>query len=160
MAATGLRPETVQSALDLYVPRLVAYQNSAYAERFRTLIKTLEEAEQRIKPQAQELTVQAAHSLYKLMAYKDEYEVARLVSASSFMDSLHDQFEDGFRLNLHLAPPFITRLGSDGRPQKRRMGQWVLRLMPWLARAKFLRGTLLDVFGYQAERSEERRVGR
>src|SRR5690625_6243763 len=91
------------------------------------------------------------------MAYKDEYEVARLFSSSSFMSSLHDQFEDGFRLNLHLAPPFITRLGSDGRPQKRRMGQWVLRLMPWLARAKFLRGTLLDVFGYQAERKMERR---
>ena len=156
MAATGLRPETVQSALDLYVPRLVAYQNSAYAERFRTLIKTLEEAEQRIKPQAQELTVQAAHSLYKLMAYKDEYEVARLFSASSFMDSLQEQFEDGFTLNLHLAPPFITRLGSDGRPQKRRIGPWVLRLMPWLARAKFLRGTVLDIFGYQAERQMER----
>lgn len=72
------------------------------------------------------------------------------------MDSLKTQFEDGFSLNLHLAPPFITRIGSDGRPQKRRMGQWVLRLMPWLARAKFLRGTALDVFGYQAERRMER----
>src|SRR5690625_7305567 len=85
------------------------------------------------------------------MAYKDEYEVARLFSSSSFMSSLHDQFEDGFRLNLHLAPPFITRLGSDDRSQKRRICQWVLRLMPWMARAKFLRGTLLDVFSYQAE---------
>lgn len=153
---TGQRPETVQAALDLYLPRLVAYQNEAYAARFKALIEGLEQAESRVRPGAQELTVQAAHSLYKLMAYKDEYEVARLFSSSSFMSSLHDQFEDGFRLNLHLAPPFITRLGSDGRPQKRRMGQWVLQLMPWLARAKFLRGTLLDVFGYQAERKMER----
>src|SRR5699024_4008479 len=155
-AATGQRPETVQAALDLYMPRLVAYQNRAYAERFRILIKTLQEAEQRVKPQAQELTLQAAHSLYKLMAYKDEYEVARLFSSSSFMDSLQEQFEEGFTLNLHLAPPFITRLGSDGRQQKRRMGSWILRLMPWLARAKFVRGSVLDVFGYQAERKMER----
>jgi len=152
----GQRPTTVEQALQLYRPRLTDYQDAAYADQFVRCIQDLQQAEQRLYPGREELTVQAAHSLFKLMAYKDEYEVARLYSAPQFMADLKQQFEAGFSLNLHLAPPFISKIGSDGRPQKRKVGPWVLRVMPWLAKGKRLRGTVFDVFGYQAERRLER----
>lgn len=152
------RPTTVAEALALYVPRLQAYQNAAYAQRFQTLIERLQQAEQRLNPTSETLSLQAAHSLYKLMAYKDEYEVARLYSAPSFKQQLQDQFEGDFQLNFHMAPPWISRLGSHGRPVKRQLGQWVQALFPVLAKAKALRGSWLDPFGYQAERRLERQA--
>ena len=150
------RPQTVYAALQLYVPRLIAYQNKAYAQRFQSVIEELYQAEQRVAPTQYSLTVHAAHSLYRLMAYKDEYEVARLLSDPAFMKSLTAQFEPGLTLNFHLAPPIGKRLGSDGRPQKRRFGPWAVRFMSVLARAKVVRGTPFDIFGYQAERKMER----
>ena len=155
-ATTQQRPQTVDEALALYVPRLTAYQNAAYAQRFEQLVTALQAAEQALQPEQEQLALQAAHSLYKLMAYKDEYEVARLFSAPEFLADIKRQFQDGFRLNFHMAPPLISKKGSNGRPLKRRLGPWMQHLWPWLAKGKVLRGTIFDVFGYQAERKAER----
>jgi indolepyruvate ferredoxin oxidoreductase len=93
------------------------------------------------------------------MAYKDEYEVARLYSDGVFRSSLDETFDGDFTVELHLAPPFLSRLDpATGRPRKRRFGPWILRVMPWLARMKRLRGTAWDPFGYSADRRLERRL--
>lgn len=155
---TTRRPQSLQAALEVYVPRLTAYQNAAYAKRFTQTIQKLSQAEQRVHPGSEQLSLEAAHSLYKLMAYKDEYEVARLYSEPAFMEQLQQQFEAGFDVNFHMAPPWISRLGSHGRPLKRQLGGWMLKFMPRLAQAKALRGTAFDLFGYQAERKMEREL--
>src|SRR5690606_1841351 len=132
--------------------------NAAYAKQFTQLIQKLSQAEQRLQPGSEQLSLEAAHSLYKLMAYKDEYEVARLYSEPAFMEQLQQQFEAGFEVNFHTAPPWISRLGSTGRPLKRQLGGWMLKFMPGLAKGRALRGTAFDLFGYQAERKMEREL--
>ena len=155
---TTQRPQTLQAALALYTPRLVAYQNQRYADQFTHLIHALAQAEQKIKSGSERLSLEAAHSLYKLMAYKDEYEVARLYNQPAFMTQLQQQFEAGFELNFHMAPPWISKMGSQGRPLKRQLGGWMLKLFPLLDSAKVLRGSVFDPFGYQAERKAERKL--
>jgi len=93
------------------------------------------------------------------MAYKDEYEVARLHMESGFLDELKREFEDGFSVQYHLAPPFLPS-GRDarGRPRKRAFGQWIQMPLAVLARLKVLRGTPFDPFGYTAERRTEREL--
>jgi indolepyruvate ferredoxin oxidoreductase len=92
------------------------------------------------------------------MAYKDEYEVARLYSDPTFMRRLRAQFDGNFKLTLHLAPPFLPGRDPDGRPRKRAFGAWILSLFRPLAALKGLRGTAFDPFGYGAERRLERRL--
>jgi indolepyruvate ferredoxin oxidoreductase len=103
------------------------------------------------------LTDAVARSLFKLMSYKDEYEVARLHMETGFLDELRRNFEGDFKVNYHLAPPLLP-FGKDarGRPRKKQFGQWMqapFRLLTWM---KGLRGTAFDVFGYTAERRMER----
>ena len=98
--------------------------------------------------------VVASNHLYKLMAYKDEYEVARLFSAPEFKAQLAAAFEGSPRLSYHLAPPLLDAAGAA--PRKRRLGAWMGRVFPLLARLKFLRGTALDPFGHTEERRMER----
>ena len=90
------------------------------------------------------------------MAYKDEYEVARLYIDTGFFGRVAEQFEGDYRLTFHLAPPLLSRRGPDGHPVKRGYGSWIVTAYRWLAKARFLRGTPLDVFGYTAERRGER----
>ena len=98
-------------------------------------------------------------SLHKLMAYKDEYEVARLYSDGSFRERLAAQFEGDYRLQFHLAPPLLAeRDARTGHLKKRVFGSWMLPAFALLARLKFLRGTAFDVFGYSNERRTERRL--
>ncbi len=98
-----------------------------------------------------------AKNLYKVMAYKDEYEVARLYSNGDFMAQLKKQFEGDFQLRFHLAAPIMMKINSGtGLPVKRTFSQWILPLFSLLARLKFLRGTLFDVFAHSAERNKER----
>jgi indolepyruvate ferredoxin oxidoreductase len=114
-------------------------------------------AEQRARPGSRALTQAVAESYFKLLAYKDEYEVARLYSDGSFQRKLAAQFETGGRIKVYLAPPLISRLDpATGRPRKRAFGGWVLRLFRVLAKAKALRGHWFDPFGWTADRKQER----
>ncbi|SSZ62812.1 indolepyruvate ferredoxin oxidoreductase [Bordetella pertussis] len=97
-----------------------------------------------------------ARYYFKLMAYKDEYEVARLYSDGEFLKRIDAQFEGDWKLNFHLAPPLFSKRDSEGHLVKRRYGPATLRLFGALARLRFLRGTAFDVFGYTAERRAER----
>ena len=102
------------------------------------------------------LTDTVARSLFKLMAYKDEYEVARLHMRTGFLDELRLEFDGDFTVQYHLAPPFLPGRTPEGRPQKRDFGAWMLPLFRGLAAMRGLRGTPLDVFGWQGERRRER----
>ena len=104
-----------------------------------------------------ELTEAVARNLFKLMAYKDEYEVARLHSDPAFVASIRERFEGDWTLKFHLAAPLLSRVDPrTGVPTKREYGSWMLTAMRWLARLRFLRGSALDPFGRTAERRTER----
>ena len=140
---------------------LTDYQSARYARRYRRTIAAVEEAEKARAPGKGGLAGAAAHNLFKLMAYKDEYEVARLYTDGAFLANLHQQFEGDFRLEFHLAPPlFASRDPASGELRKRAYGPWIFRAFRVLARMRRLRGTPLDVFGYTQERSTERRLVR
>ncbi|TKT83016.1 indolepyruvate ferredoxin oxidoreductase family protein [Aquamicrobium sp. LC103] len=155
-----LRPaQSPPQTLDQIVARreafLTDYQDAVYAARYRRLVDKVRAAE---KPLGSErLTEAVARSLFKLMAYKDEYEVARLHMRTGFETRLSEEFEGDFRIVRHFAPPFLAS-GKDarGRPLKRSFGPWVRGPLNALAHAKRLRGTWLDPFGHTAERRMER----
>ncbi len=150
---------TLAESVARRVAELGAYQDAAYALRYETLVRRVEAAETARTPGRTELTAAVARYAYKLMAYKDEYEVARLYSAPAFRQALSDQFEDWRELEFHLAPPLIAeRDQHSGRLKKRSFGPWMLTAFNWLARLRFLRGTRLDVFGYAPERRVERQL--
>jgi indolepyruvate ferredoxin oxidoreductase len=138
---------------------LVAYQDEAYARRYEALLRRVEAAEQACRPGETALTEAVARCAYKLMAIKDEYEVARLYSAPEFRQALAAQFDGWRRLEFHLAPPLLaTRDPVTGHPRKRGFGPWMLPVFALLARLRRLRGTWLDPFGHTAERRMERRL--
>ncbi|MCG8592846.1 MAG: indolepyruvate ferredoxin oxidoreductase family protein [Kiloniellales bacterium] len=136
---------------------LTDYQDHAYAEAYTAFVARVEAAEAERTGRAGPLSEAVARNLFKLMAYKDEYEVARLYTDGSFLARLESEFEGKPRLVFHLAPPvFNGRLDARGRPVKRRFGPWMLPVLRLLAKARRLRGTAFDPFGYMAERREER----
>jgi indolepyruvate ferredoxin oxidoreductase len=151
---------TTETLDELIVRRsafLAEYQNRAYAARFEAMVARVRHAESASGSEA--LTEAVARSLFKLMAYKDEYEVARLHMGTGFLDELQREFEGDFKVQYHLAPPFIpAKTDARGRPRKRAFGQWIRMPLKILARLRFLRGTSLDVFGYTAERMAEREL--
>jgi indolepyruvate ferredoxin oxidoreductase len=130
---------------------LTAYQNAKYAAEYADFIQTV-----RVVDGDGDLTQAVIQNLFHLMAYKDEYEVARLHTDSAFLESLKTQFEGDFTLNYHLAPPLFAKRDNQGRLQKRRYGSWMQTAFRLLAGLRGLRGTVFDMFGYTAERSEER----
>ncbi len=136
---------------------LTDYQDAAYAERFRRLVRHVAAAETRIAPGSEKLAVMVARNFAKLMAYKDEYEVARLHADPSFKRQLKESFEDGAKLRYNLAPPlFSKRDPATGHLRKREFGPWVGHAFTVLAKLKRLRGTPFDIFGYTEERRMER----
>jgi indolepyruvate ferredoxin oxidoreductase len=138
---------------------LEAYQNAAYARQYTDFVGRVRQAEAERAGGRTELTEAAARYLFKLMAYKDEYEVARLYTGTGFLERVAGQFEGDYRLNLHLAPPLWAKTDpATGEPRKRAFGPWMLGAMRVLAKLKGLRGTPLDVFGYSEERRTERRL--
>ncbi len=151
------KEETLDEIISRRVDFLTAYQNADYADRYLKFVGQVRAAEERHVPNSQALTTAVARSLFKLMAYKDEYEVARLHMETGFQDKLRQEFEGDFAIKYHLAPPILSS-GKDarGRPLKRQFGQWIQPPFRLLARLKFLRGTALDVFGYTHERRMER----
>ena len=134
---------------------LVDYQDEAYAERYQAIVSRVLAVEAPYG--SQEMTQAVARSLFKLMAYKDEYEVARLHCETGFEQRLKDAYDGDFRIIHHLAPPVLNpRRDARGRPAKRAFGPWVRLPFKVLARMKRLRGTWLDPFGYAHERRMER----
>ncbi|MGO4712978.1 indolepyruvate ferredoxin oxidoreductase family protein [Bradyrhizobium sp. 2TAF24] len=148
-------PESLDDLIERRTAFLREYQNAAWAQRYRAAVARVRTAEQALGTQT--LTEAVARSLFKLMSYKDEYEVARLHLADSFADMLKREFDGNIRLNYHLAPPLLP-LGRDarGRPRKIRIGGWLRGPFRLLVALKGLRGTALDPFGYTAERKMER----
>ncbi|MFI8981128.1 indolepyruvate ferredoxin oxidoreductase family protein [Ectopseudomonas khazarica] len=136
--------------------RLSLYQNGAYAERYRTLVERVRQAD---SDAGQALSKAVARYYFKLLAYKDEYEVARLYSEATFRKRLQEQFEGDYQLQFHLAPSWLSKPDAvTGEPRKRSFGPWMLKAFALLARFKFLRGTALDPFGYSTERRLEREL--
>ena len=140
--------------LERGVQTLSAYQSAGYAQPYRQAVTALAQAEQTWG--RSDLSEMAARELCRLMAYKDEYEVARLHSDGIFERELQSQFEGKVRLQFHLAPPLLARKNEKGEFVKRAYGPWVMPVFRLLTRLKALRGTPLDVFGYSAERRAER----
>jgi indolepyruvate ferredoxin oxidoreductase len=142
--------DSVDSLVARRVELLTAYQNAAYAGDYKAFVDRV--AAKGHKP----LTEAVAKYLYKLMAYKDEYEVARLHTDTSFLDKIASQFEGDYTLNYHLAPPLIAKKNDKGQLVKQKFGPSMLTGFKLLAKLKGLRGTALDIFGYSAERKMER----
>ena len=153
--------------LDALVQRraefLTAYQNAAYARSYQSFVEQVRAGElARCAPLdasatgALPLTEAVARYLFKLMAYKDEYEVARLHTDAAFSAKLSGMFEGDFKVHYHLAPPLLATKNDKGELQKSRFGPWMHTAFTLLAPLKVLRGTAFDVFGYTAERREER----
>ncbi len=141
-------PETLDAIIADRAMRLTAYQNADYADSYRSFMAKVSD-----KPYA----IAVARNLYKLMAYKDEYEVARLYSDPSFMEKLHDQFEGDLKLKISLAPPLLSRPDPvTGKAKKIEFGAWIFPFFKVLKSLKSLRGTPFDPFGYSTERRRER----
>lgn len=156
-------PVTNGSALhDRFVQRLVTYQDRRYGQRFSKRIAPLQEKIGALglpEQLAADLAQAAMLSLYRLMAVKDEYEVARLQTDPAFLNGLSRQYDGNWQLRYHFASPLISRqLDAQGRPRKRSFGQWVQRPLRMLAAMRFVRGNPLDPFRYTAERQHERRT--
>jgi len=151
--------ETVDDVLASRTRLLTAYQNERYADVYRDFVNTVRgRVEVRRLRQADVFVREVALTLARLMAYKDEYEVARLYTHPKFMQRVREQFSGNVKMTLHLAPPLLPGRDRSGRPRKRAFGRWVLRLFRILTSLKGLRGTAFDPFGCTAERRMERRL--
>ncbi len=150
-------PEAPDRAITRRAAFLADYQDEAYAERYLRLVGEVRAREEPFASTA--MTEAVARSLFKLMAYKDEYEVARLHTLPSFEESLRSRYDGDFRIVHHLAPPLLAS-GTDarGRPLKRAFGPWIRMPFKVLARLKRLRGTAFDPFGHTADRRLEREL--
>ncbi len=152
---------TLDAMVQVRVAHLTQYQNAAYADQYRAFVERVRAAELALGPgervgEALPLSEAVARYLFKLMAYKDEYEVARLHSDAGFAAKVQAQFEGDFKLNYHLAPPLFAKRNEKGELQKKQFGAWMGAALRVLAKGKFLRGTALDPFGYSEERRTER----
>ena len=162
VAFLPLDDERLSRSLDEMITRraafLVDYQDQAYADRYRRLVDRVRSVEQDALGGSTALTETVARYLFKLMAYKDEYEVARLYTSGDFQRRLQQQFEGDYQLRFHLAPPLFAKKDAQGRLIKKEYGPWMLKAFGVLAKLKFLRGGRLDPFGRTAERVGERRL--
>jgi indolepyruvate ferredoxin oxidoreductase len=148
------KPEGVDALMAKRVTFLTDYQNVAYANRYRAVVERVREAEAPLH--TTKLTEAVARNLFKLMAYKDEYEVARLHTDATFLQKIEGMFEGHYTLNYHLAPPLIAKANDKGELQKQKFGPLMLTGFKVLKHFKWLRGGALDVFGYTEERRTER----
>src|SRR6476469_5912492 len=153
---------TLSQSFDEVVARrvafLTAYQNATYAARYRRLVEKAQAAEAASTPGKTGLADAVARYLFKLMAYKDEYEVARLYSDGAFVKQVNSELGgEHLRFHVHLAPPLLARRDqATGEPKKMTFGPWIFPLFALLAKFKVLRGTAFDPFGYSTERKTER----
>jgi len=152
--------EGAEETIARLAKELTAYQSARYARQFVRALQALLRAEQKLTGGDGSLTRAAAQSLFKAMAYKDEYEVARLYSGEEFRKQLRETFSGDYRIKFLMAPPLIARPDTRGKVRKITLGPWLAKLLPVLAKGKALRGTVFDIFGYTSERREERRWAR
>jgi len=159
-AAAGAAPEpefaeTLDDIVAARVAYLTDYQDAAYAKRYADLVAKVRATGH------EELAEAVARNYFKLLAIKDEYEVARLYRSDEFRAALERNFERDYKVRVHLAPPLIARRNLDtGHLEKKSFGPWVFGVFGLLAGMKGLRGTVLDIFGYSAERKAERQLVR
>ncbi len=146
--------ETLDTIVARRVEFLTGYQDAAYANQYQAYVHKIRDAESVLGKTL--LAESVARYLFKLMAYKDEYEVARLHTDTAFLDKVNAMFEGDFKLNYHLAPPLLAKRNEKGELQKQKFGPAMLTGFRWLARLKGLRGSALDIFGRSAERQSER----
>ena len=137
---------------------LTDYQDAAYANRYRTLVDAVRSAEQQAVPGSTALTETVSRYFFKLMAYKDEYEVARLYTSGDFIKRVQQQFEGDYQVRFHLAPPLFAKRDEQGQLLKKEYGPWMFKAFGLLAKLKGLRGGRFDVFGYTEERRGERQL--
>ncbi len=160
VAFLPLDDKRLSRSLDEVVTRreafLTDYQDARYARRYSDFVARVRAAEQARVPGSTDLTEAVARYFFKLMAYKDEYEVARLYTSGDFRRQLQQQFDGDYKVHFHLAPPLLAKKDADGRLMKRAYGPWVFTAFGVLAKLRRLRGTPLDVFGYSDERRGER----
>jgi len=151
--------DSLEDIVDHRTGELAHYQNGAYASQYGDFVDRVHQREDRVMPGETRLSKAVARNLFKLMAYKDEYEVARLFTSGDFTKRLNRQFRGDFKLRFHMAPPLLARHDPvTGHPRKREFPGWTMHLFKVLAAMKILRGTRFDVFGYSQERGEERRL--
>ena len=146
--------EGVEAIIARRVEWLSDYQNAGYANAYLQVVNQVRQAEAELHKTS--LTEAVARNLFKLMAYKDEYEVARLHTRPEFLKAIKSQFEGDFTLNFHLAPPLIAATNDKGELQKQKFGAWMVLGFSLLKHLKGLRGSALDIFGYTQERRTER----
>ena len=161
----AMQPPRSASLADRIAARrafLTKYQDQALASRYVALVNRIRDVETRVKPGSTALAEAVAESYFKLLAVKDEYEVARLFTVApsstdrSFRAKLADQFEPGFRTTFHFAPPLFARKGVDGRPRKIAVGGWIVPVLRLLAKMRRWRGGIFDPFRFSAERRLDR----
>jgi indolepyruvate ferredoxin oxidoreductase len=148
---------SLDAIVTLGMRHLTGYQDAAYARRFADFVARVRTREASLGLDASlPFTRAVAQSLLKLMAYKDEYEVARLYTDGEFLKALNAQFEGDLALEFYMAPPFLSRAKHGERPRKIRLGGWMLPALRLLAHGRRLRGGMLDLFGHTQERQLER----
>jgi indolepyruvate ferredoxin oxidoreductase len=158
-----IEPETIEtdtktSFVERRIEDLTNYQDGAYARRYAELVSTVETTGKAVDPASVALTDAVARSAFKLMAYKDEYEIARLYTDGRFARALSEQFQDGGKLTFHMAPPLLSDKDNAGHLIKKNYGPWMMTAFRFLAKFKGLRGTAFDPFGYSQERKIERHL--
>ncbi|MCZ6498782.1 MAG: indolepyruvate ferredoxin oxidoreductase family protein [Gammaproteobacteria bacterium] len=159
----GEPAQDLSSSLDEIVSRrmtfLGQYQDRAYAERYGRLVARVRAVENEARPDSTELAEAVARNYFKLLAYKDEYEVARLYTQTGFLEQLRSEYQGRLKLRFHFSPPLIAGIDSNsGRPKKYAFGSWILVVLRVLAKFRFVRGTALDLFSYTKERRLERQL--
>ncbi len=159
-AANEETTETLEAMVDRFVDELIDYQDQDLADKYHAMVQKLSLAEESLLPGETKLARAVAQSYFKLLAYKDEYEVARLFTDGRFQSYVQDQFTGGQKTTFHMAPPFLApRDPATGHPRKMQLPGWLLwPLLRLLAKGKRVRGTWLDLFGRTAERQREREM--
>jgi indolepyruvate ferredoxin oxidoreductase len=157
LPAGAARDRQDDESLDEMISRradfLVDYQNEALADRYTSLVRRVQDAD----GGSDELTAAVAKSYFKLLSYKDEYEVARLHTQTGFLESIHESYGAGAKVRFHMAPPLLSRKKDGrGRPRKKEFGAGTIPLLRLLAKLRGLRGTKLDIFALSADRRTER----
>ncbi|HEX6999227.1 MAG TPA: indolepyruvate ferredoxin oxidoreductase family protein [Gammaproteobacteria bacterium] len=154
-----VRADTFEEVVAVRARFLEGYQDRAYAARYTAWVERVRAAEQGVRPGSTELAEAVARSYFALLAYKDEYEVARLYTETDFLESVRRNFGGDVKIAFHLSPPLFARHDPDtGRPRKYRFGPWLLPVLRLLARARRLRGTRLDPFRFSPDRRLEREL--